>query len=78
MDQCTKSGKLVLEVLWSKHPEPVELQVEALKTFQHVPAFMDVNVMATVVEKVARKLSGSAGPYEFDAVMMADWLLQYG
>eukprot|EP00957_Ditylum_brightwellii_P070387 5347465-Ditylum_brightwellii.AAC.1 len=39
---------------------------------------MDVNVTASVVEKVARKLSGAAGPDGVDAATMADWLLQYG
>eukprot|EP00957_Ditylum_brightwellii_P115713 8826277-Ditylum_brightwellii.AAC.1 len=39
---------------------------------------MDVNVTASVVEKVARKLSGATGPDGVDAVTMADWLLCYG
>eukprot|EP00957_Ditylum_brightwellii_P093438 7116012-Ditylum_brightwellii.AAC.1 len=39
---------------------------------------MDVNVTASVVEKVARKLSGAAGPDGVDAVTLADWLLRYG
>eukprot|EP00957_Ditylum_brightwellii_P012013 906307-Ditylum_brightwellii.AAC.1 len=50
-DRCTKSGEVVSEVLRSKHPEPVEPQEEALQAFPHVPAFMDVNVTASVVEK---------------------------
>eukprot|EP00957_Ditylum_brightwellii_P209598 15362411-Ditylum_brightwellii.AAC.1 len=71
-DRCTKSGKLVLEVLGSKHPEPVEPHVETLRQFQHVLAFMNVNVTATMVEKATRNLLGTAGPDGIDAVMMAD------
>eukprot|EP00957_Ditylum_brightwellii_P093755 7138249-Ditylum_brightwellii.AAC.2 len=50
-DRCTKSGELMSEVLQTKHPETVEPQVEAFKMFPNVPAFMDVNVTASVVEK---------------------------
>eukprot|EP00957_Ditylum_brightwellii_P133954 10214410-Ditylum_brightwellii.AAC.1 len=39
---------------------------------------MDVNVTASVVEKVAQKLSGAAGPDGIDTMAMADWLLRYG
>eukprot|EP00957_Ditylum_brightwellii_P009391 710008-Ditylum_brightwellii.AAC.1 len=74
-NRCPESGEVVSEVLQSKHPEPVEPPVDALQAFPHVPAFMDVNVMASVVEKVARKLSGAARPDGVDAVTMADWLL---
>eukprot|EP00957_Ditylum_brightwellii_P035272 2675202-Ditylum_brightwellii.AAC.1 len=42
-NRCTKTGELVSEVLRWKHPEPVELQAEALTPFTSVPAFMDVN-----------------------------------
>eukprot|EP00957_Ditylum_brightwellii_P113575 8659252-Ditylum_brightwellii.AAC.1 len=74
-NKCTKMGELMSEVLRSKHPEPVELQAEALTPFTAVPAFMDMNVTASVVEKVAQKLSGAASPDGVDAVTMADWLL---
>eukprot|EP00957_Ditylum_brightwellii_P188814 14372390-Ditylum_brightwellii.AAC.1 len=62
----------------SKHPELVEPQVETLQTFPHVPAFMDVNVTASVVKKVARKLLGAAGLDGVDAVTMGDWSLRCG
>eukprot|EP00957_Ditylum_brightwellii_P120365 9184134-Ditylum_brightwellii.AAC.2 len=77
-NRCTKLGEVVSEVLRSKHPDPVELQVEALQAFPHVSAFMNVNVTASVVEKVAWKLSGAAGPDGVHVVTMADWLLRYG
>eukprot|EP00957_Ditylum_brightwellii_P067559 5128985-Ditylum_brightwellii.AAC.1 len=66
-ERCTKSGELVSDVLRSKHPEPVEPEVDALQEFESVPAFMDVNVTASVVEKAARRLSGAAGPDGVDA-----------
>eukprot|EP00957_Ditylum_brightwellii_P174966 13322013-Ditylum_brightwellii.AAC.1 len=76
-NRCTKSGEVVSEVLRSKYPESVEPQLDALQAFPHMLAFMDVNVMASMVEKVARKLSGAAGPDGVDAVTVVDWLLRY-
>eukprot|EP00957_Ditylum_brightwellii_P053081 4025090-Ditylum_brightwellii.AAC.1 len=52
-DICLKLGELVSDVLRSKHPEPVEPQLDALQAFLSVPAFMDVNVTTSVVETVA-------------------------
>eukprot|EP00957_Ditylum_brightwellii_P199643 15219481-Ditylum_brightwellii.AAC.1 len=42
------------------------------------PTCIDVNITGEVVEKVARRLSGAAGPGGVDSVSLQDWLLQYG
>eukprot|EP00957_Ditylum_brightwellii_P158740 12082701-Ditylum_brightwellii.AAC.1 len=77
-DICGKTGKLVHEVLQLKHPEPTMPPESALKEFDSVPTFIDVNVTGDVVEKVTQHLLGAAGPGGVDSISLQDWLLRYG
>eukprot|EP00957_Ditylum_brightwellii_P044754 3394045-Ditylum_brightwellii.AAC.1 len=61
-NKCSKTGLPVATVLQSKHPEPVVPELQALKEFPNVHAFVNVDVTGGVIEKVARHLSGAAGP----------------
>ena len=42
------------------------------------PTSTPVDCTAEIVEEVAGKLNGGAGPGSVDAVMMKKWLLRYG
>eukprot|EP00957_Ditylum_brightwellii_P018604 1397729-Ditylum_brightwellii.AAC.1 len=78
MDHCTKTGEPVIDVLQSKHPETSEPLLLVLKKFPKLPAFQDVNVTAEVIETVAPRMSGAAGPDGVDTTTIQDWILQYG
>mmetsp|Transcript_14787 Transcript_14787/g.22031 ORF Transcript_14787/g.22031 Transcript_14787/m.22031 type:complete len:104 (-) Transcript_14787:357-668(-) len=71
-DICSKTWLPVHEVLASKHPEPQVPLESALKTYSTVPTFVDVNVTGEVIEKVARRLSGAAGPGGVNSVTLQD------
>ena len=63
---CTKTGRRVLEVLREKHPAMRDPDLtgtdpSAIDPFMSTPDAMLLNITATDVEKVAAKLSGSAG-----------------
>eukprot|EP00957_Ditylum_brightwellii_P102750 7830472-Ditylum_brightwellii.AAC.1 len=68
-------GQPVVDVLKSNHPDPSEPPFLATKKFPKVPAFQYVNVTADVIETVARKMSGAAGPDGVDATTIHHWLL---
>jgi len=85
-DNCTKTGRPVIEVLREKHPamrDPV-LQDRlgpipgAFEPYDSTPEPVPLIITAQIVEKVASKLSGSAGPSGTDAVDLRDWLLRFG
>ena len=70
-----KSGLPVEEVLRSKHPEPRVPLAADFEAYDEVPDFVDVDITDDVVESVARKLSGSAGPGGTDSQHLQHWLL---
>jgi hypothetical protein len=73
-----KTGKPVIDVLQSKHPEARVPDAEDLQHYNETPEFVDVDITADTVESVARKLSGSAGPGGIDSVGLSHLLLQFG
>jgi hypothetical protein len=80
---CTKTGCPVLEVLQGKHPElrePPSVGAEngAFEPYDEAPTAIPVDVTAEVVEAVATKLSGAAGPEGTDAGDLRNWLLRFG
>ena len=82
-DACTKTGRRVLDVLREKHPAMRDPDLTgpnpgAFEPYASTPDAMPLNITATDVEKVASKLSGSAGPYGVDAVDLRNWLLRFG
>ena len=77
------SGRRVLDVLREKHPAMRDPDLTgpnpgAFEPYASTPDAMPLNITATDVEKVASKLSGSAGPSGVDAVDLRKWLLRFG
>jgi hypothetical protein len=79
----TKSGRRVIDVLRDKHPDLKipDLEMEEWASFEEYEecrTSTPVDCTAEIVEEVAGKLNGGAGPGSVDAVMMKKWLLRYG
>jgi hypothetical protein len=80
---CTKTGLPVLEVLRSKHPamrdpNPADIGVGAFESYEDTPQPIPQDITGDIVEEVASKLSGGAGPGGTDAVALQSWLLRFG
>jgi hypothetical protein len=81
--ECTKTGCPVLEVLCKKHPDlrepPLVGQTNgAFEPYESAPQSVPVDITAELIEEVAPKLSGAAGPGGTDSVTLRNWLLRYG
>eukprot|EP00978_Attheya_sp_CCMP212_P041002 scaffold229845_cov30-Attheya_sp.AAC.2 len=72
-----KTGKPVIDVLKSKHPEARVPDLGDLPHYDETPECADVDITADTVESVARKLSGSAGPGRIDSVGLSHLLLRF-
>jgi hypothetical protein len=57
-----KTGDTVREVLQSKHPESRVPDPSVREDCGALPAFVEPDVTADAVERVARRLGGSGGP----------------
>ena len=77
-DAGKPKGKTVMEVLLSKHPNQHNPNEEAFIQSDDLPEFLDTEVTASHVERVAHKLSGGAGPSGFQSSQLQDLLLKYG
>ncbi len=77
-DVDEKTGESVIDVLQSKHPDAQVPDAAELEDYETVPNFVDLDITKEVVEKVARRLSGSAGPGGSDAQSLQQWLLRFG
>jgi hypothetical protein len=55
-----KTGGSVKTVLRSKHPDAQIPKPESLPTYAHTPDFVEVDITADAIKKVARRLSGSS------------------
>jgi hypothetical protein len=73
-----KTGDTVKEVLQSKHPESRVPDISVMEDYETPPDFVELDITADAVEKVARRLGGSAGPGGTDASDLQRWLLQFG
>jgi hypothetical protein len=73
-----KSGDTVLETLQSKHPDATIPEASSLQTYPSLPDFNDIDVTEDVVESVARRLRGCAGPSGTDSLSLQQWLLRFG
>ncbi len=80
-DQCTKSGRPVIDVLREKHPEA---RIPSDEDFDTHPGGSDALESPPVycyeenVAKAAAKLSGGAGPCGVEGIMLRNWLLRHG
>ena len=82
-DIDTKSGKTVFKVVRDKHPEMMIPNVTApgwlsFESYDDVPTEMMVGCDQEIVQGVAGKLRGGAGPSPVDRLTLGKWLLNYG
>ena len=68
----------VANALEAKHPEPRVPAVNEFPTFPALPQLVPVDITATTIETVARRLQGSAGLSGVDAAALRHWLLHFG
>jgi len=73
-----KTGDTVKEVLESKHPNLRVPDISLMEEYETLPDHVDLDITADTVERVARRLSGSAGPGGTDASDLQHWLLRFG
>ena len=52
--------------------------ISALEPYEVVPEMPTLDITGDVVEKVAKKMSGAAGPGGTDAIALQHWLLRFG
>ena len=76
-DTDDKTGEEITAVLESKHPEGRDVEPSKMPIFDSCPEMMNSVVTGENVEKVAKKLSGSAGASGTDSIAMSHWLLKY-
>ncbi len=82
-DLCTKTGRPVMEVLHSQHPDTriPDLKDPHCFAFEHydeVPVEIPTDCTSEDLETLALRMSGSAGPSSFDTIMLRNCLLRYG
>ena len=73
-----KTGETIFDVLKSKHPAARVPEASEMEDYDILPDFVDVDITEDIVEQVARRLSGSAGPGGSDAQAIQQWLLRFG
>jgi hypothetical protein len=73
-----KIQKSVGEVLLDKHPPMRDPGPTAIKDYDEVPDFFDLDITSEHVENVAKKMSGSAGLSGFDSLALKNVLLMHG
>ena len=73
----SKTGKPVWEVLSEKHPPAREPPSSAFLQYPHNP-LGHVDIGSEVVERVATRIQGSAGPTGADSAAWQSWLLRFG
>ena len=82
-DLCTKTGRLLPEVLRKKHlgmhVPPIEnLTCESFEEYEDVPKTVPLDFTEDDVTWVASKLSGAAGVLGAEATELRNWLLRFG
>eukprot|EP00957_Ditylum_brightwellii_P043810 3322308-Ditylum_brightwellii.AAC.2 len=77
-DTNLNTGLTVGEVLLSKHPDPTPPPKSAFKTYEDLPALINLAITAVTVMHIASRMQGSAGPGGVEAVSWQDWLLRFG
>ena len=68
----------VLDLMKEKHPFPNQINEDAFISCDSLPFLTEVDVTSAHIEKVARMISGGAGPGGSAAVQWRDFLLRYG
>jgi hypothetical protein len=73
-----KTQKSIGEVLQDKHPPMRDPGPAAMKHYNKVLDFIDLNITCNHVENVAEKVSGSSGLNGFDSSALKNVLLLHG
>jgi hypothetical protein len=73
-----KSNKSVGEVLQDKHPQSRDPGPAAMKHYEELSDFIDLDITSEHVENVAKKMSGAAGLSGFDSSARKFLLLSHG
>ena len=77
-DICPKTGKPVLEVLFSKHPGACPLTAVSFEAYgDKSPEFLPVHVIDKTVAYVTQRQLGSAGPGGTILFSLQHWLLRF-
>jgi hypothetical protein len=76
MEQKTQTS--VGEVLLDKHPQMRDPGPAAMKDFDEVPDFIDLDITIEHVENIAKKMPGPAGLSGFDSSALKNVLLMHG
>ncbi len=82
-DACTKTGRPVIEVLQSQHPDTRIPNLGypyciAFEQYNEVLFALPIDCTSKDLEVLALRMSGSAGSSSFDSVMTRNCLLRYG
>jgi hypothetical protein len=82
-DSCTKTGRPVMEVLRSQHPDTRipnlgDPHCIAFEHYDEVPVEIPTDCTSKDLKTLALRMSGNVGPSSFDAVMLRNCLLRYG
>ena len=82
-DKCTKTGRLVADVLREKHPDmrvpPVENPAfTVFKEYGDVPGTVPLDFTEDDVMWVLSKLSGAEGALGAEAIELRNWIIHFG
>ena len=84
-DTCSKTSRLVIDILREKHPEctiPTAEEDGSMPGFDNyvgrAPDFVPHASSKESVAVAAKKIQGSAGPSGIDAVTLQSWMHRYG
>ena len=76
---CTKTGKWVMEVLRTKHPDAHLLYTASLDTYiDRTPDLVPVDINKDTLTEVAGQLCGCAGMGGTESASLQHWLLRFG
>jgi len=76
-DAGKPKDRTVMEVLLSKQPEQANPDEEAFIECEELPEFLYVEVTSSHVQRVAKKLTGGAGPSGLASGTLQDMLLKF-
>ena len=79
-DVCSKTGRMVIDILREKHPEvtvPPDEHFDAYDAAEELLESMPVYCYAKTVAKAVAKLQGASGPCGVDRLILKSWCLRY-